>query len=100
MKASTSTGPFWGAGTLAISAVVIGGFVGLLGSIPVVGNLLVQSGKDVTNLSVTGAADAQTSLSATDQALAAVTNYAASIGATLSRLFSGRWIQTSSKNFS
>jgi len=49
-------------------------------------NLLVQSGKDLTNLSVTGAADAQTSLSATDQALAAVTNYAASIGATQNRM--------------
>jgi flagellin len=49
-------------------------------------NLLVQSGIDLTNLSVTGPADAETSLSATDQALAAVTNYAASIGATQDRM--------------
>jgi flagellin len=49
-------------------------------------NLLVQSGKDLTNLSVTGATDAQTSLSAADQALAQVTNYAALIGATQNRM--------------
>jgi flagellin len=49
-------------------------------------NLLVQSGKDLTNLSVTGATDAQTSLSAADQAMAQVTNYAAQIGATQNRM--------------
>jgi flagellin len=49
-------------------------------------NLLVQSGKDLTNLSVTGAADAETSLSAADQAMAQVTNYAAQIGATQNRM--------------
>jgi flagellin len=49
-------------------------------------NLLVQSGKDMTNLNITGATDAQASLSAADQALAAVTNYAASIGATQDRM--------------
>jgi flagellin len=49
-------------------------------------NLLVQSGKDLTNLNVTGAASAETSLSAADQALAQVTNYAALIGATQDRM--------------
>ena len=49
-------------------------------------NLLVQSGKDLTNLSISGATDAETSLSAADQALAAVTNYAALIGATQDRM--------------
>jgi flagellin len=49
-------------------------------------NLLVQSGVDLTNLSVTSPANAQTSLSATDQALAQVTNYAAQIGATQDRM--------------
>ena len=49
-------------------------------------NLLVQSGVDLTNLSVTGPTDAETSLSAADQALAQVTNYAALIGATQDRM--------------
>jgi flagellin len=49
-------------------------------------NLLVQSGKDLTNLSVTGPTDAEASLSAADQALAQVTNYAALIGATQDRM--------------
>jgi flagellin len=49
-------------------------------------NLLVQSGTDLTNLTVSSAANAQTSLSAADQALAAVTNYAALIGATQDRM--------------
>jgi flagellin len=49
-------------------------------------NLLVQSGKDLTNLSITGATDAQASLSAADQALAQVTDYAALIGATQNRM--------------
>jgi flagellin len=49
-------------------------------------NLLVQSGIDLTNLSVTGPTDAESSLSAADQALAQVTNYAAQIGATQDRM--------------
>ena len=49
-------------------------------------NLLVQSGKDLTSLNITGASDAETSLSAADQALAQVTNYAALIGATQNRM--------------
>ncbi|MGB7976494.1 MAG: flagellin [Roseiarcus sp.] len=49
-------------------------------------NLLVQNGTDVTNLSVSGAASAQTALNAVNQALAAVTNYAAQIGATQDRM--------------
>jgi flagellin len=57
-------------------------------------NLLVQSGKDLTNLSITGASDAQTSLSAADQALAQVTNYAALIGATQNRMTSAATFNT------
>jgi len=49
-------------------------------------NLLVQSGVDLTQLNVSSAANAQTSLSAADQALAQVTNYAAQIGATQNRM--------------
>jgi flagellin len=49
-------------------------------------NLLVQSGVDLTNLNITGPTDAETSLSAADQALAQVTNYAALIGATQDRM--------------
>ncbi len=49
-------------------------------------NLLVQSGVDLTSLNITGATDAQTSLSAADQALAQVTNYAGLIGATQDRM--------------
>jgi flagellin len=49
-------------------------------------NLLVQSGVVLTNLSVTGPTNAETSLSAADQALAQVTNYAALIGATQDRM--------------
>jgi flagellin len=45
-------------------------------------NLLVQGGLDLTNLNITGATSAQTALTAVNQALAAVTNYAAQIGAT------------------
>jgi len=57
-------------------------------------NLLVQSGIDLTNLSVTGATDAQTSLSAADQALAQVTNYAGLIGATQNRMTSANTFNT------
>jgi flagellin len=49
-------------------------------------NLLVQNGLDLTNLNVTGAASAQTALNAANQALSAVTNYAALIGATQDRM--------------
>ena len=49
-------------------------------------NLLVQNGTDLTNLSVTGAASASTALNAVAQALSAVTNYAALIGATQDRM--------------
>jgi flagellin len=49
-------------------------------------NLLVQNGIDLTNISVTGGSDAQTALTAVNQALSAVTNYAALIGATQDRM--------------
>jgi flagellin len=49
-------------------------------------NLLVQNGTDLTNLNVTGASSAQTALNAANQALSAVTNYAAQIGATQDRM--------------
>jgi flagellin len=45
-------------------------------------NLLVQGGSDLTDLNVSGATAAQTALNNTNAALAAVTNYAALIGAT------------------
>jgi flagellin len=49
-------------------------------------NLLVQNGTDLTNINVSGAAAANTALTAVNQALAAVTNYAAQIGATQDRM--------------
>jgi flagellin len=49
-------------------------------------NLLVQNGTDLTNFSITGAASASTALNAVAQALSAVTNYAALIGATQNRM--------------
>jgi flagellin len=49
-------------------------------------NLLVQNGTDLTNLNVSGPTSAQTALNAVNQALAAVTNYAAQIGATQNRM--------------
>lgn len=49
-------------------------------------NLLVQNGLDLTNLNISGGAAAQTALNAANQALAAVTNYAALIGATQDRM--------------
>jgi flagellin len=49
-------------------------------------NLLVQNGTDLTNINVSGAAAAQTALNAVNQALSAVTNYAALIGATQNRM--------------
>jgi flagellin len=49
-------------------------------------NLLVQNGTDLTNISVASAASAQTALNNVNQALSAVTNYAALIGATQDRM--------------
>jgi flagellin len=49
-------------------------------------NLLVQNGTDLTNFSITGAASANTALNDVAQALSAVTNYAALIGATQDRM--------------
>jgi flagellin len=57
-------------------------------------NLLVQNGVDLTNFSVTGGADAQTALTAANQALAAVTNYAAQIGATQDRMTTANTFNT------
>jgi flagellin len=49
-------------------------------------NLLVQNGLDLTDLSITGASDAETALTAVNQALSAVTNYSAQIGAVQDRM--------------
>ncbi len=49
-------------------------------------NLLVQGGTDLTNINISGASAAQTALNDANQALAAVTNYAAQIGATQDRM--------------
>jgi len=49
-------------------------------------NLLVQNATDLTNFSITGASSANSSLAAVNQAIAAVTNYAAQIGATQDRM--------------
>ena len=57
-------------------------------------NLLVQNGTDLTNISITGGADAQTALTAVNQALSAVTNYAALIGATQNRMTSANTFNT------
>jgi len=57
-------------------------------------NLLVQNGQDLTNLNVTGASSAQTALNAADQALSAVTNYAALIGATQDRMTTANTFNT------
>ena len=54
----------------------------------------MQSGVDLTNLSVTGGSDAQTALNAVNQALAAVTNYAALIGATQNRMTTANTFNT------
>ena len=58
-------------------------------------NLLVQNGLDLTNLNVTGPASASTALTAVGQALAAVTNYAAQIGATQDRMTTANTFNTS-----
>ncbi len=57
-------------------------------------NLLVQNGTDLTNISVTGGSNAQTALTAVDQALSAVTNYAALIGATQNRMTTANTFNT------
>jgi flagellin len=57
-------------------------------------NLLVQNGVDLTNISVSGAAAAQTALNAANQALSAVTNYAALIGATQNRMTTANTFNT------
>jgi flagellin len=57
-------------------------------------NLLVQSGTDLTNINVSGATAAQTALTAVNQALSAVTNYAALIGATQDRMTTANTFNT------
>ena len=57
-------------------------------------NLLVQNGTDLTNLNVTGASAAQTALNDVNQALSAVTNYAALIGATQDRMTTANTFNT------
>jgi flagellin len=57
-------------------------------------NLLVQNGLDLTTISITGGSDAQTALTAVNQALSAVTNYAALIGATQDRMTSANTFNT------
>ena len=49
-------------------------------------NLLVQNGTDLTNFSVTGGSQANSALAAVNQAIAAVTNYAAQVRATQDRM--------------
>ncbi|HLX99015.1 MAG TPA: flagellin [Roseiarcus sp.] len=57
-------------------------------------NLLVQGGLDLTNLNISGAPAAQSALNATNQALSAVTNYAALIGATQNRMTTANTFNT------
>ena len=57
-------------------------------------NLLVQNGTDLTNISITGGSDAQTALTAVNQALSSVTNYAALIGATQNRMTTANTFNT------
>jgi flagellin len=57
-------------------------------------NLLVQNGLDLTNLTVTGSSDASTALNAVNQALSAVTNYAAEIGAVQDRMTTANTFNT------
>jgi flagellin len=57
-------------------------------------NLLVQNGLDLTSLNVSGGAAAQTALNAANQALSAVTNYAALIGATQDRMTTANTFNT------
>jgi flagellin len=57
-------------------------------------NLLVQGGLDLTTLNISGAPAAQTALNAANQALSAVTNYAALIGATQNRMTTANTFNT------
>ncbi len=57
-------------------------------------NLLVQGGTDLTDINVAGAAAAQTALNDVNQALSAVTNYAALIGATQDRMTTANTFNT------
>jgi flagellin len=57
-------------------------------------NLLVQNGTDLTNLNISGAAAAKTALNDANQALSAVTNYAALIGATQDRMTTANTFNT------
>lgn len=57
-------------------------------------NLLVQGGLDLTALNISGAPAAQTALNAANQALSAVTNYAALIGATQNRMTTANTFNT------
>jgi flagellin len=57
-------------------------------------NLLVQGGTDLTNINIAGAAAAQTALNNVNQALSAVTNYAAQIGATQDRMTTANTFNT------
>jgi flagellin len=57
-------------------------------------NLLVQNGTDLTNINLSGAGAAQTALNAVNQALAAVTDYAALIGATQDRMTTANTFNT------
>jgi flagellin len=57
-------------------------------------NLLVQGGTDLTNINISGAGAAQTALNGVNQALAAVTNYAAEIGATQDRMTTANTFNT------
>jgi flagellin len=75
--AQGGTPTFAGAASYAVTTTV---------TTPTSQNLLVQNGLDLTNLNVSGAAAAQTALNAANQALSAVTNYAAQIGATQNRM--------------
>jgi flagellin len=57
-------------------------------------NLLVQGGTDLTDINVAGATAAQTALNNVNAALAAVTNYAALIGATQDRMTTANTFNT------
>jgi flagellin len=57
-------------------------------------NLLVQNGTDLTDINVAGASAAQTALNNVNAALAAVTNYAALIGATQDRMTTANTFNT------
>jgi flagellin len=76
---------FAGAASYAVTTTV---------TTPASQNLLVQNGVDLTNLSITGGSDAQTTLTAVNQALSAVTNYAALIGATQDRMTTANTFNT------